>query len=83
MNDQLSHVSSPKGAESLTNSKFKTLKKKIRNKFRLSRAEDVKTIAQAVETLKRSEELLTLPHDNSDQLKNEFKGKSRDYIRVY
>lgn len=57
-------------------SKFKTLKKKIKNKFRLSSAGD-KTIAQAVETLKRSNDLLaeTAESDNSEALKTEFKGK--------
>lgn len=72
MNNQ---VSSPISVESNgSNSKFKTLKKKIRNKFRLSRGDDVKTIAQAVETLKRSDELLSGPIDDPDQIKNEFKG---------
>lgn len=78
MNDQTSssQVSSPKSVESASSSKFKTLKKKIKNKFRLSRAEDVKTIAQAVETLKRSGDLMSLPDNNSEQFKNEFKGKN-------
>lgn len=70
-----SEISSPKSVESSSNSKFKTLKKKIRNKFRLSRAEDVKTISQAVEILKKSDELLAVPNNNdSELLKNEFKG---------
>lgn len=76
-----SNLSSPTTTESENggpvtgNSKFKTLKKKIRNKFRLSRpAEGTKTIAQAVETLRRSNELLT-ETDDSDALKSEFKGK--------
>lgn len=73
MNEQ---VSSPKSVESGgSNSKFKTLKKKIRNKFRLSRGEDVKTISQAVETLKRSDELLSVPDGGDpEKIKNEFKG---------
>lgn len=78
MND----LTSPKSVESgSSNSKFKTLKKKIRNKFRLSRGDDVKTIAQAVETLKRSDELLSSLSDNNnpDQIKNEFKGKTQNY----
>lgn len=75
MNDHSSQISSPKSVESGSNSKFKTLKKRIRNKFRLSRAEDVKTIAEAVETLKRSGELMSQPNDDSDRLKNEFKGE--------
>ena len=72
-------VSSPKSVESAgSNSKFKTLKKKIRNKFRLSRGgEDVKTIAQAVETLKRSDELLSEVNSNPEQIKNEFKGTTQ------
>lgn len=71
MNEQ---VSSPKSVESGgSNSKFKTLKKKIRNKFRLSRGEDVKTISQAVEALKRSDELLSEPDGDPDQIKTEFK----------
>jgi hypothetical protein len=75
MNDSSNQVSSPKSVESGgSSSKFKTLKKKIRNKFRLSRGEDVKTIAQAVETLKRSDELLAGLNDNPEQIKNEFKG---------
>ena len=82
MNDHSSQVSSPKSVEPGSNSKFKTLKKKIRNKFRLSRAEDVKTIAQAVETLRRSGELISQPNDNSDQLKNEFKGEIVDKITI-
>jgi hypothetical protein len=72
MNEQ---VSSPKSVESGgSGSKFKTLKKKIRNKFRLSRGDDVKTISQAVEALKRSDELLAEPNVNPDVIKNEFKG---------
>ena len=68
-------IDSPQSDESSgINSKFKTLKKKIRNKFRLSRKEDVKTFAQAVETLKRSDELLTAPTGDTNEFKNEFKG---------
>lgn len=74
-----SSLSSPKESESGGSLTFKTLKKKIRNKFRLSRAEEgTKTIAQAVETLRRSNELLTegvTETDDSEALKSEFKGK--------
>lgn len=76
MNDQSSQITSPKSVESSSTSKFKTLKKKIKNKFRLSRTEDVKTIAQAVETLRRSDELIFNTSENGDQLKIEFKGKN-------
>ena len=77
MNEQV-QVSSPKSVESSSsNSKFKTLKKKIRNKFRLSRGEDVKTISQVVEALKKSDELLAESNSDPDHIKNEFKGISR------
>ncbi len=74
--DNNSHVTSPKSFDSSSsNSKFKTLKKKIRNKFRLSRTEDVKTISQAVEVLKKSNDILSLPNEtNSELIKSEFKG---------
>lgn len=73
---QMSEVSSPKSVESSTsNSTFKSIKKKIRNKFRLSRADsNVKTLAQAVQTLKRSDDFLTTLPQGNDQIKEEFKG---------
>lgn len=80
----MSEVSSPKSIDSgSSNSKFKTLKKKIRNKFRLSRPEEVKTLAQAVETLKRSDEFLTSSPQDSDQMKAEFKGTSNWIFIVF
>ena len=86
MGDFDNQISSPKSVESSSSSKFKTLKKKIRNKFRLSRTEDTKTItiAQAVEALKHSNEILSLPpQENSEQLKNEYKGKLINFIYLY
>lgn len=76
-------IDSPKSVESSgINSKFKTLKKKIRNKFRLSRTKDVKTLAQAVETLKRSDELLTSSTGDTKEFKNEFKGNKKLYKKI-
>ena len=72
-----SALSSPKESESGGSFKFKTLKKKIKNKFRLSRGgEGNRTIAQAVETLKRSNDLLS-ETDNAEVLKIEFNGITR------
>lgn len=78
MDNSSSNLASP--SESGGNSKFKTLKKKIKNKFRLSRAEEGitrgKTIAEAVETLRRSNELLEeIEESEADALKIEFQGK--------
>lgn len=79
--DSISQITSPKGSDGASNSKFKTLKKKIRNKFRLSRPDGIKTIAQAVEILRKSDEILTLHiENNSEIMENEFKGS---YLRLH
>lgn len=70
-------TSKEKGSESGsgTNSTFKLLKKKIRNKFRLSKS-NVKSLSEASEILKRSNEILETGGTNNpetvSQLHSEF-----------